>query len=152
MTLTRGKLIKISLITIFIAVWAYRSFLYIDIAHGCYVKILPSLTEWSAPKTIKSALKILERTVPDEYERTCTRVRTINPNVSCGSFEGGCFINSKSTARSIDISTSQRSLAWTAAVIVHETCHAWQAYEDRPFSEFECNTNGDRVLNTIVEI
>jgi len=151
-SITLQKLAKTTLILVIFAILFIRPFFYFDFKHGCKITIYPSLTEYSAPKIVKRALRILKKVSPPDYQDVCDRVSVINPNISCAGFGGGCFINTPTLSRTIDISTSQRSLAWTVGVIVHETCHAKQGYEKRSFDENECYLEDDRIINDIVEL
>lgn len=127
----------------------YKYFLYTDFSESCYIKIKPSLTELSNTN-IKEAIKVLKYAVPEEYDKLCTHVDTINPNLSCGGFGGGCYY--QSTEKEIDISTAHGGfLGMTAAIIAHETCHAIQHQEGRALNEQECYEIDDLVLKTIVE-
>ena len=98
---------------------------------------------------IKKAILVLKNASPEDYQNLCRYVDTIDPNLSCGGFEGGCYYGIRS--KTIDVSTSRTSLSWTAAVIGHETCHAMQAKEGRPLDETECYKVDSRILKTIVE-
>ena len=124
------------------------NFFYLDPINNCYIAIGPSWLEFSN-STIKKTLTILKNASPDNYQNVCQRVNFINPNLSCGGFEGGCF-NPKSP-RSIDVSTSLRMTAYTADVISHEACHARQFYQNRQMLEPECYGVGSDVLKTIVD-
>ncbi len=101
------RVIKISIFLIFLAFLWYRYFFYADIPTDCYLRIKPSLLEFSNTN-IKRAIKTLKHGSPDDYRKLCAYVDIIDPNISCGGFGGGCFYPSKKSARSIDISTSQR--------------------------------------------
>jgi len=143
------KIVKISILILIIGFFIYRYFFYIDFSNSCYIKIKPSFTELSN-SNIKEAIKILKLTSPDEYDKLCSNVKIINPNLSCGGFGGGCFY--KSSGREIDISTAHSGfLAQTAAIIIHETCHAIQYQEGRNLSEQECYEADDVILKRIVE-
>lgn len=113
------------------------------------ITIKPSFLEWSN-SNIKRAIKTLKYGSPDDYRTFCAYVDTVDPTQSCGGFGGGCFYPSKKTARTIDIGTSQRNLAWTAAIIMHETCHVIQYKEGRPFDENECYNVDNKTIKTLV--
>lgn len=143
--------IRTSIITIVLAalvLGAAKPFFYIDAKSGCFIKILPSWLEFSNGN-IQRAIKTLKHASPEDYSDLCVNVETIDPSVSCGGWEGGCYHSSK--ARRIYVSTSQRSLAWTVGVLVHETCHAIQHRESRGFDEQECYKADDRILREIIE-
>lgn len=142
---------KILIGVVILAAVFYYYFLYVDFGAGCYIKILPSLTELNNI-TVKRAISVLKNGSPDDYKGLCRYVGTINPNISCGGFGGGCFFAYKNTARTIDISTANGSLIWTAGIIVHETCHARQFYEKKGLSEPECYAAMDDTLKRIVQI
>lgn len=144
------KIIKILVLFLFFVFITYRYFYYVDLSNDCYLKIKPSLMEFSNTN-IKRAIKTLKHGSPDDYNKLCVYVDTIDPNLSCGGFGGGCFYPSKKSARTIDISTSQRDLAWTAAIIMHETCHSMQFQQDRTLSEQECYEVDDATIKQIVK-
>ncbi len=123
-------------------------FFYWDISGNCFITVRPSLLEFSN-LSIKEALKVLKFASPSDYQLVCANVSTINPNISCGGHEGGCFY--KQRPRTIDISTTNRSLAWTSTIIVHETCHAIQYKQGRPMGEKECDEMMTDALSRIVE-
>jgi hypothetical protein len=144
------KIIKILIILVILASLYYRYFLYIDYSHDCHIKLKHSLLELSA-RNIKEALKVLKRTDTEEYNKLCTNIKIINPNFACGGFGGGCYYTGPRTQGEIYVSTARDSnLAWTAAVIAHETCHAIQYNENRELSEDECHKIGDKVLKNLV--
>lgn len=140
--------IKIIIIVFLSALIIYHFFFYADIKNSCYIKILPSLTELSS-SNIKKGINVLKNAAPEEYEKLCGNIDTINPNFSCGGFQGGCYTY---TPRQIDISTSRDEfLGWTAAIIAHETCHAIQHSKGQELNEDECYTLDDMVLQKVVE-
>jgi len=120
----------------------YQFFFYIDIGNSCFVKIIPSITLEFSNSNIKRSIKILKYGSPADYQDFCRLVDTIDANIDCGGFEGGCYRGGKRIA----VSTAQGTVSWTVAIIVHETCHAMG------FGETECYAAGDRILGTIVEI
>lgn len=125
----------------------YRYFFYLDLANGCHISILPSLE--LSNLNIKEALAVLKRVTPDDYRDVCQYVTRVNPNFSCGGIGGGCAF--RNIPKSIDISTSMDDLAWSAAIIVHETCHAKQFQQGRSVSEDECYLEDDRVIKKLME-
>ena len=149
MTLTYNKLIKIIIVFILMAVCYLKFFYYLDFQNDCCIKIRMSWLEWSN-LSIKRALTTLKHGSPEDYKKVCEHVRVINPNYACGGFEGGCFYVGADPYE-IHVSTSQRTLAWTIAVIVHETCHAIQFQEGRTLEERECYAADDRILKKLVE-
>lgn len=152
--MTIRKLSKIGLLLILVGLFFYKYFFYIDFTNGCFVKIMPGYEFNNS--TIKRAIKILKYGAPEEYANLCAHVSTINPNLGCGGFNGGCFYNPKQNeqldGRKIHISTAQGNVLWTAGVLVHETCHAMQYAESRPPSEQECYQADDRVLRLLTQI
>lgn len=142
------RLLKLGVVVGVLGFLAYRYFFYVDLPSGCNVTIAPAFTEFSNT-AIKRAIVVLREAMPDEYRKFCANVSHIDPNFACGGFEGGCYRSTQK--RTIVVSTSQRSLAWTAAVLAHETCHAIQDQEGRGFDENECYAAGDRVLQTVVQ-
>ena len=141
------KIIKISVIILLVAAIFWRYFFYYDPGSGCSITIISSL-EFSN-LTIKKAIGVLKYGSPEDYKKLCANVSTIDSGTSCGGFGGGCY---EGKARRITVSTSQRSLLWTAAVIAHETCHVIQHKENRTPSEEECYKADDNTLKTLVQI
>ena len=123
-----------------------QNVLYIDIPNGCFIKIVPGL-ELNNAKVIQG-LKILKNLSPEDYKEACKRAETIDPNVGCGGFEGGCFYQTE--PKKIYVTTAGTPLMWVAGVLVHETCHARQFAEKRLMSEDECYREDDRVIKKIV--
>lgn len=120
-----------------------------DIKNGCYIKIKPAILEFSNT-SIKKAIKILKHSSPPDYRDLCKYVKTITPFISCGGFEGGCFL--QDTPKTIYVSTSNRSLLQTTNILVHETCHAMQfARGNQGLDESECYAAGDRILQKLVQ-
>lgn len=142
------KFIKVFLIIFIFSALIYNYFLYFDFKNGCFVKIIPSITLEFSNSNIKRSIKILKLGSPSDYQDFCRFVDTIDANIDCGGFEGGCYRGGKRIA----VSTAQGTVSWTVAIIVHETCHAIQIYEKRGIDESECYAAGDRILGTIVEI
>ena len=116
----------------------FHFFLYVDIANKCFVTIRPALIEFSNT-TIKKGIRYLRSDYHNEYVKFCSVVSSIDPNISCGGFGGGCYSEYNSNSGVIDISTPYGNWKAAAKVIIHETCHAVQFKEKRPFSEVECH-------------
>jgi hypothetical protein len=147
----RSKLIRIIIYIFILGALYYRYFLYIDLVGGCNISLKPSLLELSS-MNIKESMKILKRAHPGEYQKLCENVHAINPNYACGGFGGGCYYppGQGKDSDEIHISTARDSnLAWTAAVIAHETCHVIQDKEDRDFSENECYIVAHDVMTSL---
>jgi hypothetical protein len=147
---TLYKWLKRLMFLIIVLLLIYHYFLYVDIKNGCYIKIKPSILEFSTPN-IKKAIKILKNATPEEYQKVCANVITINPNLGCGGFNGGCFYTGTyNNPTEIHISTANKSyLGWTAAVIAHENCHLIQNKEKRAMDEGECYGLGDKILKQL---
>ncbi len=127
----------------------FRYFYYMDIKNGCYLTIEPAILEFNNT-SIKKAIKILKYGSPLDYRDLCKYVETITPFMSCGGFEGGCFM--QNTPKTIYVSTTRRSILQTTNVLVHETCHAKQfARGEKAFNEEECYAEGDRILQNLVK-
>lgn len=124
----------------------WHNFLYIDPLGGCFISITPSF-EFNNTK-VKQGIAVLKNALPDEYAKMCHRINSIDPNVACGGFEGGCFEPGR--PNTIYVNPTFTNLAWTANVLVHETCHAYQFSEKRDMSEAECYQKGDQVLQKLV--
>lgn len=112
-----------------------NNFLYVDIFEPCFIPIYPSWFELSNA-TIKQAMGVIKKVSLQNYHNICKRVRAINPNMSCGIWNGGCFSWGQ-PFNTIDVSAS-RNLIWMAEVISHEACHVQQHDEGRPGDENEC--------------
>ena len=122
-------------------------FMYLDLSTGCFIKIYPSLTEFNN-RTIKNSISIIKKTHPVEYNRICSQVKTINPNIGCGGIHGGCFYANQPDM--IYVNTPVNNIAITSMVIVHETCHLYQHLGNKPVSEEECYEVGDKLIKNIV--
>ena len=99
------KILKYLVIIIFLPWLFYHLFLYIDIKNGCFIKIRPAMTELSNT-TIKKGIRYLKSNYPDEYVKVCNNVTTIDPNISCGGFGGGCYSEYNRNPGVIDISVT----------------------------------------------
>ena len=144
------KIIKIIVTILIIGAVGYRYFYYVDFKNKCYIKIKPSILEFSS-QNIKQAIKVLKLAVPEEYQKLCGHVNVINPNFACGGFGGGCYYGENLEKKEIDISTANSGyLGWTAAVIAHEACHAIQGQEKRAMSESECDKIGNEILKKVI--
>ena len=142
------KFFTIFLLILLFSGLIYNQFFYVDFQNSCFVKILPSIGLEFSNFNIKRSIKILKYGSPADYQDFCRLVDTIDANVDCGGWEGGCYRGGKRIA----VSTAQGTVSWTVAIIVHETCHAIQTSEGRGMDEGECYAAGDRILGTIVEI
>jgi hypothetical protein len=149
MTITYNKIIKIFVVFALLLFVYFKFFYYLDLRNDCHIKIRMSWLEWSN-LSIKRALVTLKYGSPDDYKKVCKHVRVINPNYACGGFQGGCFYTG-ADPREIHVSTSQRTLAWTIGIIMHETCHAVQFQAGRQMDERECYAEDDRILKKLVE-
>lgn len=145
------RLLLVLAVILLMTILIYRYLLYIDFQNRCYILIKPSLLEFSS-RNIQEGIRVLKYAVPIEYQKLCQYVDTINPNISCGGFEGGCYSAYEAHPGEIDVGTAhEQFLGWTAAVIAHETCHSQQFQEGRPFDEKECYEIDNYVLKTVVE-
>lgn len=139
---------KILIVVLLLTGVHWKFYRYYDPEAGCNIKIKMSFLEWSN-SNIKKALSILKYGAPEDYANVCSHIEVINPTMSCGGWQGGCYYNNPGE---IFISTSKNEfLAWTAAIIVHETCHDIQAKEGRPPSEEECYSQDHDVLQKLVQ-
>ena len=151
--MTLGKLVKISAFLIIGFFLIRRHFYYTDGEYDCSIQLLPSLTLEFSNANTKKAIRLLKYASLKDYKTICANVSRINLNVSCGGFGGGCYFDFLTkNPGSIDISTSRSDLAWTAAIIVHETCHLLQYQSGRKLGEEECYKEDHRVIQKIVEI
>jgi hypothetical protein len=142
-------MIKISIIVIsgFFIFKIMSNFLYIDLAQGCFIKLLPSWDFNFNQSVIKKGLVVIKNALPDDYKNVCKRINTIDPNFDCGKAEGGCYWHGN--PKRISVSTKQSQLNWVPAVIVHETCHSQQDSENRETLEPECYRESDRILRAL---
>ena len=137
------------LLTVFFVLLSivYYFFLYVDLEEKCFIRIYPSIFEFSTRNVIES-IQILKQAAPSDYQNLCANIRVIDTNVACGGFEGGCYYETKPGV--IHVSTNEITLTQTIAVIVHETCHSIQHSEGRPLEERECYYEDQRVLQELV--
>lgn len=123
--------------------WLFR---YDDYANNCHIKIHPALLEWNNLQIKKSIKLLKEKSFPD-YQRMCTSVESISPELACGGMGGGCY--NPDYPQEIVVSTIYRpkesNTEMTAAIIMHEVCHLYQNKEKRPFVESECYQEDCRV-------
>lgn len=140
------KIFKIFVILLICAGIYYKYFFYYDYKNNCAITITPSFELSNV--TIKKAIEVLKYGSPEDYQNLCSNVNTISTTVSCGGFGGGCYEHNPGK---ITVSSSGRKLLSSAAIIVHETCHAMQDNENRPASEEECYRANDKTLRTLVE-
>lgn len=132
---------------ILLALVYLKYFIYIDIKNNCFITIKPSILEFSNA-VMKKGLRVLKYGSPEDYAKVCQYVNKINPNISCAGFGGGCFQNNN--PKSIDISTSNRSLLWTSLIIVHETCHVIQFQIAGKTEEGPCYDAMDKTMSKLV--
>lgn len=144
------RLKKTLIFLLILAFIFFRYFYYMDIKNGCYIKIMPAILEFSNTG-IKKAIKVLKFGSPSDYRNLCKYVKIITPFISCGGFEGGCFM--PDSPKTIYVSTTNRSLLNTTNVLVHETCHAMQFAKkgNKGLNEPECYAAGDRILQKLVQ-
>ena len=151
--MTRGRWCALAALVV-IVVLAGRYLIWIDFANRCVIRIRPSLVGYDNTM-VKRALDTLRHGSPEDYRKVCQHVATINPNPACGGFGGGCFWHGdgQKGRATIDVST-EHGLIWTAAIVVHETCHARQFHEGRPPGfdlEHECYNEDDRIMRALVQ-
>jgi hypothetical protein len=142
----KSKVAKIAL-TVVLSLWfLVYVFLYIDIKNRCFIFTIPTYL----PSNIKTkrVIKFIKKASPQDYENLCTNIRTIDKNISCGGFDGGCYQERKPDK--IYLGNDQANLALSAAIVIHEVCHRLQAKENRPFSELECYTKGADFMADVV--
>jgi hypothetical protein len=132
------KILKYLVIILLLCSLFYHFFIYIDIRNRCFVTIRPAMIELSN-SAMKKGIIFLKKNFPNQYKDFCTNITSINPNISCGGFGGGCYSSYHYDPGIIDISTPYGDYKDAAKVIIHETCHAIQFKEGRPFDETECH-------------
>lgn len=132
------------LIFLILDFWLFR---YDDFANSCHIKIYPSLTEANNLQ-IKKAIKLMKRKDSQNYQKLCSSVKKISPELACGGAGGGCYNSRRSDE--ITVSTSFRPkeshTETTAAIIAHEVCHLFQNKEGRSLEESECYDEYCRAL------
>lgn len=140
-----SKWIKIFCTILVIVAIGFRMFVYYDPDNGCTIKVLPSFqpSNWD----FRQVLKLLKTTSRQDYEYLCTNVETINKDIACGGFDGGCYYTDRS--KTLYIGNDQDNMAVTMAVIVHELCHARQYNEGRVLAEYECYAKGVEYLTNL---
>jgi len=141
------RIIKIGIFFILLALVYWKYFIYIDIKNGCFITISPSILELSN-SVMKKGLQVLKYGAPEDYAKVCQHVNKINPNISCAGFGGGCF--QQNSPKTIDISTSNRSILWTSLIIVHETCHVIQFQTTGKNEEGPCYEAMDNTMAKLV--
>jgi hypothetical protein len=129
--------------------WIMR---YDDFSNNCHINIQFSLINWNNLE-IKRAIKFIKHKQPADYQKVCRYVDNIELYLPCDFSYGGCFRDSK--PGSIGIYSMKRDEnndpSYTAAIIVHETCHAIQRAENRTSGdrETECYNEHERFLREI---
>lgn len=142
---TARMVIYLFLVLVIIYFWIFR---YDDLSGGCHIKISPSIVEWNNLK-IKRALNFLQDKSPNDYADTCKNVEVISPDIPCGGSGGGCF--HFSAPKTIEVSTlgHRDNPAYTAAVIIHETCHVIQREKNGSLDEKECYDKMNKFLDDL---
>jgi hypothetical protein len=148
------KVLKISLYILLPVYIFFHYFTYWDPGENCFITIKPAFLEFTN-LDMKRALKALKFSSPDDYQKVCKNVSSVEPMIGCGGFGGGCFYNTERKGqnygkREITVSTAKDDLLTAMAVILHETCHAIQEKEGRELGEVECYMEDDRLLRKIV--
>lgn len=147
--ISKKKIFRIILIIIFsIVVINFWFFRYDDWVNGCHMRIMPSVLEWNN-LNVKKAISFLRNKSPKDYNKFCTYVNTISPDLPCGGSGGGCFHNDKPKQIEVSVLGHQDDLSITTAIIIHEVCHAVQRNENRQLDEQECYGEGNRFLKEI---
>ncbi len=98
------KFMQISVFIIFLLFLYAKFFIYIDTQNKCYINIKPSILELSN-LNVKRAINVLKYASPDDYKNLCKNVKTIDPNIACGGFGGGCYYQTDTKTISISISS-----------------------------------------------
>lgn len=138
---------KLLTLLILLGFFAYSKFYYFDPEYGCSITIIPTFLP--SNYDTKEILRMIKKGSPDDYLRICKYIKFINKNPSCGGFDGGCFQTSKPGM--IYIGNDQGNIAYAAAIVVHETCHAIQGAEHKRLGERECYTQGYEYLQTVTQ-
>lgn len=141
------KFAKILLLLLLISYYVYENFIYFDKDNGCFIKILPSFM--LSNSNTKEVIKVIKYSSYEDYQRLCKYVRTIDKNPSCGGLDGGCYEDNK--PNTIFVGSDQGNLGLAASIIVHEVCHAKQASDNVPISEYECYKEGYDFLTKITD-
>lgn len=127
-------------------VFILNSFFYIDYQQNCLIRIMPSLTpsNWNS----KDLIRLIKATSPEHYSFMCQNISIINKNPTCGGVDGGCY--REDNRSTIYIGNDQNNISLTAAIVVHELCHARQHKENSEMREDECYREGWDYLESIL--
>ncbi|MFC1722407.1 hypothetical protein ACFL0C_02020 [Patescibacteria group bacterium] len=139
------KFVLITSLLILFLYFLYSNYYHYDPENNCSIKIIPSFMPSNF--NTKNIIKLIKYSSPDSYKQLCQHVTTINKNPSCGGFDGGCYEYNK--PNTIYIGNDQGNIALAAALVMHETCHAMQGQDKRPFSEQECYKMGNTFLKDV---
>ncbi|OHA22695.1 MAG: hypothetical protein A3G52_01705 [Candidatus Taylorbacteria bacterium RIFCSPLOWO2_12_FULL_43_20] len=149
MTIQGKTIIKYGVIFALIFFINKYYFHYTDKYYRCDISIRPSIFEWNT-KNVKDSLRALKFGYSEGYSKICENIDKIVSAPSCGGWQGGCHYGKSGE---IYLSTSHKEfIGWTAAVIVHETCHDIQTKEGRPMEEPECYSAHHDALRALVEV
>lgn len=140
------------LVALIFFIFYFNFFIYIDIFHGCFIRLTPSFSIGDLIKT-KRALKLIKAVSPDDYKKVCQNVNRIDLNmIFCPLSSDGCYngdynINKeKITVQGSDLILEDFFTPdYLAEIIVHETCHVIQLKENRPALEAECYAVNNRL-------
>lgn len=147
-------ILSLTFITLFFVYLNIFYFTYKDKDNDCVIKIKTPTFLWNVNET-KRALKILKYGLPDEYEKVCKYVNTINTRIEyCGFEYAGCFKIRKQKDSKYEISvnpTDQSFSAWEAAAIAHETCHLIQYIKEHATSEPKCYDVSNKAIKELVQ-
>ena len=126
----------------------YHFFIYFDFSNSCLIGFIPTF----GPSNVntKTAIKLIKHSSPSDYNLVCKYVNVIDKNPSCGGFDGGCFHSD--SPKKIYIGNDQDTLPFTAAIIIHETCHAIQNAEGRSITEDECYKKHHEFMENITVV
>ncbi len=122
-----------------------QNFFYADPSSGCFIRIPPS-ADLNNHK-IREAMQLLKIASPSDFSAVCGQITTIDPNISCGQFEGGCF---QGIPGEISVDTSNHTLAMVAQTIVRTACQARQADKKVANDPKTCYQEGYTTLNNLV--
>lgn len=140
--MTYKKLIVILIFITVVAFFLYHYFFYTDPQSGCFIKIPPSFQGGNTKA--KKAIKIIKINSPDDYKNLCKYIKTID--LFSGAAGGAAGLYWEKLNPHAILVNSMWYFQFFVEMIAHETCHATQHFEGRPYSEEECYKKGDVLI------
>lgn len=159
-TIRQPRMLKKIIFLLFMIAVGLGGFFYWNFTHA---ECIPVRGYWFEPsdysdiQKILAAMKNLADYAPDDYRKMCaltTRIELADfetpgllvPKNAWGVYQYNRQNRSSPGYIMIDRDTPEVSAATLESVLVHETCHANQAAENREFDETECHDRGHAYL------